>query len=458
MLKRSAFMLRKASEKSLFLFGIFFVFLVFCFSALTLMASVKETKDEVLYQIGAYVEFLPNHETLEKQPNLILSPHPAALVAQIREIDHVVGMDPFGPQTYVTCLPKGFFNSKRHEGAYYATSDENLLVEDSDVLGDGILLFGLPDILVRDEFRRGFSRVIEGELPTDEHPGLLVNSVLASENSMAIGDHLTLQSIEAREQIESAPIVGIYETKLRFEIMQGNVFGAGVFMHSPFNRIYTNYDFVSEMAGQPATLGIMRVFVDSPEHIAYVLSAIEKLPYDRSQYVLVNGTNAYYDMYAQSLSSVSESANRLLLYTMGGLVAFAFLFSILWNQNESYELSVFLLLGEQRRKVIFEKTLRTSLIALAAYLLAVPVGWCGLSWLLSNAPTFSNVQTSYSSSASFYTGEYNITQTLSLSFSANVLVHLLALAMVLILVFNIRVLRLVLTKHPGELVALTREE
>lgn len=444
--------------KYLLLLFFFTLFLTFTYVALSLRTSAQVARDDMQRQIGAYLQFEPNHEGISANGEVTIEPLSTEVIEQIRAIDHVLGIDPFNSDTFAVARPGNFVNSKKHEGVNPEEETNEAIPQGEADLRDSVVLFGLPDIAVRDEFRRDFSRIVSGRMPANEGPEAIITKELADTNGISLGDKVSFTTIEDEPSNWELTIVGIYDTDLVFRILPSNIFGQGVFSYSPYNRIYTNYAMISEVLHKPADITFGRVFVDANENIPYVEQKIRSLAIPWDTYKLTNGTEGYYQTFAFSINQVFRTSGNILYYTIGGILLLSLLLSLLWSRSESYELGVYLSLGEKKKKIIMESFCRYWIIGAIAFVISLGVGSLFLTLLVRNTPAFQSVQDLFVSETSFYTGEFVFRQNLQLVFRwENILILILALG-IIILLFNLRTIWLLLSKSPSEIVAKTIEE
>lgn len=119
--------------------------------------------------------------------------------------------------------------------------------------------------------------LIEGEFPTYENKGIIVEQRYAKKNNLKVGDEVKY-TIGDQSEATSLQICGIYKVDSDFEIYDSNEEGTSVYIHSPYNSIYVDYDYIVELLGLEYTASTgSEVYIDKIEHIDAVKKQLKKM-------------------------------------------------------------------------------------------------------------------------------------------------------------------------------------
>ncbi len=466
-------LLKKQALRTSLLLIIYIFLILFMAVSLVLRDSAQEGKDQLLSTIGSYIQIEPNHELLQQQleNNENISeeetygeppePHSEQVIHSLAEIDHITGYVPNDDSSYWQCVPRNFSNSKTHTGVSPVGQEAQFLNDETEIYANSISLHGVPQsILNHEDFQMGYSQITDGELPTQSNRGLAINEVLARENQLKIGDELefTLYDSYEKKLLSTAklPITAIYKSTLHFEILPENVFGMAVYRFSPYNRVYIDYSALCEIAGINEEYTYMRIYVDDMNNIPQVISDVEKLSIDWTEYSVVNAMEQRYLIYGEAIETAFTNSESLITFSLFSTLMLAILLALLWNKNESYELGVYLVLGKRYRDIARDKIIENSLLAVCALILALPLGYLILYVFQNLVPSTGDLLSSAISS--FDTGARLLSSSLSLVVKLRTILVMLIFALLTALLFSVNQIRLLLTKTPIAVIEATIEE
>ena len=135
--------------------------------------------------------------------------------------------------------------------------------------------------------------LIEGEFPTYENKGIIVEQRYAKKNNLKVGDEVKY-TIGDQSEATSLQICGIYKVDSDFEIYDSNEEGTSVYIHSPYNSIYVDYDYIVELLGLEYTASTgSEVYIDKIEHIDAVKKQLKKMYGDNVE--IYDNTSNYLD-------------------------------------------------------------------------------------------------------------------------------------------------------------------
>lgn len=448
-------MIRNSPARCFVVFLVFFFSFVFFSAAHTLTHSATQAKNSVLKKIGAYVVVAPNHTNNSGSGETFVPPQSDSLLEQVQQIEGVIGYDPYNAFSTIPCTPIGFSNTKRSSGVIPSAGSESIFGENElEAVADSVNFIGSPSIQTWDEFRRGFSHLTVGHFPERGRPEVIVNSILAEENGLKIGDVITLRNIHDTSKEIDLTISGLYETSLAFEILPSNVFGQGIYRFSPYNRIYGNYDDLLRLSDVDARIRYFRVYVDDVASISHVMSALRNLSFDWEYYELMDGTSFEYTQYESNINRIMQNSKRLIFASSVAILILVSALAWLWQKSNTYEISVLVLLGLNRMNICLGRVLLYAMLAVPALCLALPIGYFLLSFLSGNLPDITNEAELLSGVSSFFTGEHLISQRIDISFTFKILPYMLVYLVGELLLWTSYEAYILARKTPHELVLL----
>ncbi len=195
--------------------------------------------------------------------------------------------------TYVTginnreemiALPQGnVHNVKEHLGEDPQIMSEQMISEGAEELlkeefVDGVVLYAQMDTRLDNIFRwEKAVSLVEGEFPSYENKGILIESRFAKQNNLKVGDSCTFLMTEYGKQCTFS-VCGIYKVESDLYIGKNIYLGEGIYHLSPYNKTYINYDYAVETTGLVLrkTEGC-NIYVDQLNHVDGVVSELEHL-------------------------------------------------------------------------------------------------------------------------------------------------------------------------------------
>lgn len=256
---------------------------------------------------------------------------------KIREIPHVLGV---GNWKEVVVTPLDSNNVKEHTGEEPKT----------DVRGvaDKMVILAHMDTEMYRLFRwEKTVSLVEGEFPCYDNKGILVEKRYADSNRLVIGDELFYQVDETEQQI-SMKICGIYEVDAEFQILEPNDEGTSVYIHSPYNTIFMDYDHAVELMhlNYDAAIG-GEIYVDSLSNIQYVADELHKM--FGSDIAIYDNTTTYLTESCRIVGLMQRTSWLICIFVlMAGEIIVLLVFSLYANQHQR-ETGLLLILGKSRR-------------------------------------------------------------------------------------------------------------
>ncbi len=255
----------------------------------------------------------------------------------IREIEHVTGL---GNWAEIVVRPTDSSNVKDHTG-------EEPGEEDVRGVADHMVIFAHMDPALYRLFRWEKSVTLrEGEFPTYDNQGLLVEKRYADLNRLKLGDSLSYSVKEGGQEV-TFQICGIYEVDTEFEILPSNEEGSSVYIYSPYNLMFLDFDYAAELFGlwYRAATGA-EVYVDKPDHVRDVANELRRMLGENV--TIHDKTTNYLENECRIVGLMRKSSVLICLFVLiMGEIIILLIFSFCASQYRK-ESGLFLVLGESR--------------------------------------------------------------------------------------------------------------
>lgn len=264
---------------------------------------------------------------------------------KITAIDHVIGVSNWKENVAV---PVGLNNVKEHTGVNPGVSSANL-----NYRPNSVTLMALMNTKLYPWFRREKSvSLVSGTFPTYENKGVLVESRFAKENNLNLGDFVTFNIQESGKDC-TFKLCGIFRVDSDFEITEHNEYGESVFIYSPYNVIFLDYTYASEVIGFEsfAKYGC-ELYVDRYENVEGVASALHSLLGNDAD--IQNNSNYYLSNERSIVVLMKNYSYAILGYVsvIGGIIMLLVL-SFFANQYKR-EIGIFLALGCNKSRIVLQ--------------------------------------------------------------------------------------------------------
>lgn len=211
--------------------------------------------------------------------------------------------------------------------------------------------------------------LIEGEFPTYKNKGIIVEQRYAKKNNLKVGDEVKY-TIGDQPEVTSLQICGIYKVDSDFEIYDSNEEGTSVYIHSPYNSIYVDYDYIVELLGLEYTASTgSEVYIDKIEHIDAVKTQLKKMYGDNVE--IYDNTSNYLDSECKVVGLMGKTSKIIcwMIIIMGGIVLLI-IFSFYTIQYQK-DTGLFMVLGRSRKWCIGRFAFIGMIYAISGLLLGV---------------------------------------------------------------------------------------
>lgn len=343
---------------------IFIAFGSFQFVQLTLFLSAKASKDATIKAIGSYLTLGSVEEPSGLTPKLI---------DKIKALPDVIAVD-----SYVegAITPINFSLSEDHTGIDPKTQE---IVEDvfslRDKVGDMVLIGAVHHELAPD-FTRSLARLKEGDFPSAQSPGVMIEQRVVEKNRLKLGDKLDFNFENSKAIL---PLVGIYETDASFEITKDNTRGEKIYIVSPYNRFYTDMENARKILKDTGDPFSVNVHVNSPKNMDSVYQALTALV-DPTRFNILDNIDFMYEVVGKQVESVYSLSGMTLLFSSLIITAVLLFLVSLYSKIVLKESAVLLALGASKGKIIGAKALQFLLIGGFSSLISVSLGTVALRY------------------------------------------------------------------------------
>lgn len=194
----------------------------------------------------------------------------------------------------------------------------------------------------------------------------VIETNLAKENDLSIGDTFTMTSSDDSKSVELT-IVGIYE-------IESTTMEMGRMNSNPVNTIYCDLSVGQSLSSDEDVISSATYYLDDPEHVeAFQELAKEKTDIDFDTYRLTSNDQLFKNN-SSSLDNISSFASLFLVVVIIAGCAILCLILALTIRNRYYEIGVFLSLGQSKIKIVLQQLFEIGMIAVIALILSLGTG------------------------------------------------------------------------------------
>ena len=210
--------------------------------------------------------------------------------------------------------------------------------------------------------------LISGFYPSYENQGIIVESRFAKENGLNVGDEAIFVIEESGDEL-TYKVCGIFQVDSDFVITDENTLGDGVFIYSPYNVIYINYEYASETIGFESRLPYgCNIFVDKMENVDQVGMQLRELL--RENIDIYNVTSGYLSNEVSIVTLMKNYSFMILGYvSLIGCIIMLLILTFYASQYR-HESAIFIALGYKKRQVILQYGISMLLIIIVSFLVA----------------------------------------------------------------------------------------
>lgn len=225
---------------------------------------------------------------------------------------------------------------------------------ESQKLNTHVLLMANMDVSQDTWFRREKSvELVEGNYPTFENDGILLEKHMAEQSDLNIGDHIQIKLLENNKNID-LQVCGIYSVNSDFKLKPEEGFQYSslndIFGASPYNRVYANYKTILEQLNEETNRAdTWRVYVDQFENTSTVAAQVRDILGEEAE--IYDNASDYLQSTTAAVVVVKNFALLILRYVL--LVGIIILLIIMTYFGESYsrECGIMIALGYSKARV-----------------------------------------------------------------------------------------------------------
>lgn len=215
-------------------------------------------------------------------------------------------------------------------------------------------------------------RLLSGQFPSEENSGVVIDVVLAESNHLSVGDSITVKC-DYIEEATSINVVGIYEITTYPQEQWTEASGIVAYGQSPYSYLFCDYQSYSRVTGFDFDSPSIFVYTNSHKSLDAAIKYIENLELDPNEYQVSNRTDLALEHGTVSSQAINTTAKLLTNFSIGIAAIILFLVVILWMRNSYKDISILISLGERKVAVIFDYFIITTVIALSALIISIPV-------------------------------------------------------------------------------------
>lgn len=351
-MKRAWLNLIAKKGRSLLLILVTGAIMLFVMAGLLIKSAASQAVASAKNSVGATITLTANRQAAfkkmrssnassgqpGKRPSLSLDPVKLSTVKQIARLKNVAG--------YTTTVSAAA-NAKSFEAISTSSSAQGPARPGGASSGD-ITISGVSSTSGSASFAAGKAKITKGRgLKTSDRGtnNVVIESELATQNSLKVGDSITVKATSGTKKTHSLKIVGIYQAASTAAASMGP--GAS----DPANTIFTSDTLANTLKGSKYkdTADSVVFTVSAPSKVAAVKKQAAKLI--SSKYSL-SLDDQNYQMVKSSMSSVTRFADKVVwLVAIAGTIILA-LIVILMIRERRYEIGILMAMGESRFKII----------------------------------------------------------------------------------------------------------
>lgn len=233
-----------------------------------------------------------------------------------------------------------------------------------------VMLTGVNDSSKETKFVSGAYKMVEGEhLKNGDKNKVLLHKDLAEKNNLKVGDKIKIKSNlfdadneKAADETVEAEIKGLFDGH--------NEGGVSAAQELYENTLVTDLDTAAKVYGNTEDTAVYQdatFFVKGDKDIDDVISSLEKLDIDWSQYNLIKSSSNYPAL-QQSISGIYGIANKLLVGSLVFAAVIVSLLLFLWMNARKKEMAVLLSLGITKTKIFIQLAMELVFISIPAFI------------------------------------------------------------------------------------------
>lgn len=214
-------------------------------------------------------------------------------------------------------------------------------------------------------------KLLEGQFPSVDNPGAVIDVVLAESNHLSVGDTITVNCNDIEET--TLNVVGMYETTSLPQEQWTEASGTIAYGQSPYSYIFCDYQSYIRVTGFDFPVSSVYIYTESLKTLDAANTYINNLELDPNEYQVANRTEGTLEHGTLTSQAINTTAKVLTNFSVWIAAIILFMVVILWIRNSYKDISVLISLGESKMAVMCDYFIITTVIALSALILSMPV-------------------------------------------------------------------------------------
>lgn len=284
---------------------------------------------------------------------------PSRLIREINGLDSVAGCD---MEMYSLVRPVNFKNAVKEDEKDVFDAPQS----------ETVRLFGNLDTALNPRFS-GNMHMEEGRIPDSGNPGALIDSYLAEENGIGIGDEVEIADPDTDKQ-GKIPVIGIY-TMIRFPQEEQDSGENIVYSRSPYSYVFCDLQSYEEALGIEGSGSGISIYAQNMQELDRAYQEVMAMDLPAEVYELENESRNQIERGTLTSYRVLKSAaSTLVSISMSVALLVLFFVTIVWMRDSYRDIAVQISLGQGRGSIILQYFIQVSVIAVLALLLSLPAG------------------------------------------------------------------------------------
>lgn len=215
-------------------------------------------------------------------------------------------------------------------------------------------------------------RLLNGQFPSEDNPGVIIDIVLAEKNHLSVGDTIAVKCKDI-EETTVLNVIGTYETTSFPQEQWTEASGIVAYGQSPYSYIFCDYQTYGSVMGFEFAVSSVFIYTESLKTLDAANTYIENLKLDPNEYQVSNRTKRTLEHGTLTSQAINTTAKLLTNFSVWIAAIILFMVVILWMRNNYKDISIQISLGESKVAVMCDYFIITTVIALSALILSMPV-------------------------------------------------------------------------------------
>lgn len=367
MIQRVCLSLKKSLGKTILLLVIMFVVANLVISGLAIQSASKKSMKQIRESLGSDVTLSVNMSNMMKNREKgqaleqVLSPITEDMADQLKELEYVEGYN------YTVSA------SVNSESIVPISTTEQTIImqfpQSTDrggmTVGD-FILSGNITMAYEENFTNNSYELIEGRLLDEQDKDthyVVISDSLATDNDLIVGSKFNVNNTDGTVSKE-LEVVGIYQVNSSNEM--------GFNQQNPMNTLYVPIEVAKEIS-ETENLTSATYYLNDPENIETFKELANQTSIDWEVYTL-DANDMAYQQSASALSNMESFATIFVLVVIIAGGSILCLILMLTIKNRTYEIGVFVSLGETKLNIIMQQFLEIAVVGVIAFTLSLGSG------------------------------------------------------------------------------------